>query len=215
MNSEVKSDKWLQRALYLSVFTIGYNLVEGGVSTWFGASDETLALFGFGADSFVEVLSGIGILHMVMRMKRSPVTSHDRFERVALRITGIAFYLLTFGLIIGAALSVVSAATPHTTLPGIIISVLSILIMYALYKSKLRAGQELDSPAIVSDARCTLTCFYLSFILLASSLLYHLFKLPYIDALGSLGIAWYAFKEGREAFEKARSGNMTCSDDCC
>ena len=52
-------------ALGLSVFTIVYNVVEGLVSTWLGFRDETLALFGFGIDSFIEVISGVGIAVMV------------------------------------------------------------------------------------------------------------------------------------------------------
>ena len=51
--------KLLNKAYILSLITIFYNLVEGGVATFYGAQDETLALFGFGLDSFVEVLSGL------------------------------------------------------------------------------------------------------------------------------------------------------------
>jgi divalent metal cation (Fe/Co/Zn/Cd) transporter len=207
--------KHLQVALILSLITIGYNSLEGLVSTFFGASDETLALFGFGVDSFVEVLSGLGIAHMVMRMKKNPVGERDRFEKTALQITGSAFYVLTAGLVIGAGLAIFSGAAPETTRAGIIISVISIATMYFLYKAKLKVGKVLDSAPIISDANCTKTCFYLSFILLGSSVLYEAFSIPYVDALGSLGIAWYAFKEGKEAFEKANSGNLGCSDDCC
>lgn len=205
----------LNLAWYLAIFTIVYNLAEGIISTAFGASDETLALLGFGVDSFVEVLSGIGIAHMIFRMRRHPVERRDEFEVNALRITGTAFYILVVGLLIGASLSIYYVAEPETTRVGIIISVVSILTMYFLYKAKLKAGKELDSEPIISDANCTKTCFYLSFILLGSSIIYELFQIPYIDALGSLGIAWYAFKEGREAFEKARTKNLSCSDDCC
>lgn len=210
-----KYQKHLRVALILSLITIGYNALEGLVSTFFGASDETLALFGFGVDSFVEVLSGLGIAHMVMRMQKNPVAERDRFEKTALQITGTAFYLLTAGLVIGAGLAIFSQAEPETTKVGIIISVISIATMYFLYREKLKVGKALDSAPIISDANCTKTCFYLSFILLGSSVLYELFSIPYVDALGSLGIAWYAFKEGEEAFEKAKSGNLRCSDDCC
>ena len=48
-------------AYLLAIITIGYNIVEGIVSVFFGLDDETIALFGFGLDSFVEVISGIGI----------------------------------------------------------------------------------------------------------------------------------------------------------
>ena len=208
-------NKRLHYALVLSFITIGYNLLEGIVSTFYGASDETLALFGFGLDSFVEVLSGIGIAHMIYRMKRNPVVERDSFEITALKVTGTALYILTAGLVIGAILAVINKSEPDTTLAGIIIAVLSILTMYFLYREKIKVGQQLDSQPIISDAKCTKTCFYLSFILLASSLLYELWQIPYVDALGSLGIAWYAWKEGREAFENARSKSLSCSSDCC
>lgn len=206
--------KRLHYALILSYITIGYNAVEGVVSTFFGASDETLALFGFGLDSFVEVLSGIGIAHMIYRMRRNPVNERDGFEIRALKITGTAFYILAVGLIVGAVLAMINKAEPETTLIGIIIAVLSILTMYFLYREKIKVGEQLDSQPIISDAKCTKTCFYLSFILLTSSLLYELWQIPYVDALGSLGIAWYAWKEGKEAFENAKSKSLSCSSNC-
>ena len=215
MNDNNENKKLLDLAFNLSLITIIYNLVEGGVSTFYGSEDETLALFGFGVDSFVEVISGLGIAHMVWRMRRSSVESRDKFERTALIITGSAFYLLVVGLIIGAALNIYAGAKPHTTKVGIIIAVISIATMYFLYKAKIKVGKRLNSAPIISDAHCTKTCFYLSFILLGSALIYEIFKVPYVDALGSMGIAWYAFTEGREAFEKARTNAMSCSDDCC
>ena len=214
LNDE-KLKKRLNYAFILSFITIGYNLIEGMVSTFFGASDDTLALFGFGLDSFVEVLSGVGIAHMIYRMRRNPVTERDVFEIRALKITGTALYLLTAGLIIGAVLAVMSQSEPDTTLMGIIIAGLSILTMYFLYREKIKVGKQLDSQPIISDAKCTKTCFYLSFILLTSSLLYELWQIPYVDALGSLGIAWYAWKEGKEAFEDAKSKSLSSNSDCC
>ncbi len=201
----------LRRAQWLAVITIAYNVVEGLVSMYFGYADETLALFGFGADSFVEVISGLGILHMILRMKRAPVMRRDDFERTALRVTGVSFYLLTAGLLTGVVLSVVQGAAPETTIVGVIISSLSILTMWALMRAKLQVGRALHSDAIIADANCTRTCFYLSIILLASSGLYELFGIAWFDLLGSLGIAYFAFTEGREAFEKARSETLACS----
>lgn len=210
-----KYKKRLQYALILSYITIGYNLIEGGVSTFFGASDETLALFGFGLDSFVEVLSGVGIAHMIYRMKRHPVVERDSFEVTALKVTGTALYILAAGLVVGAVLAMINRSEPETTLAGIIVAVISILTMYFLYREKMKVGEKLDSQPIISDAKCTKTCFYLSFILLASSVLYELWQIPYIDALGSIGIAWYAWKEGKEAFDNARTKSLSCSSDCC
>ncbi len=210
MNSLIK------KAFTLSLITIFYNLAEGLISVYFGNADETLALLGFGVDSFVEVISGIGIAHMILRMKYSKVQTRDEFEKTALKITGSVFYLLTAGLIAGSVLNIIHNVKPSSTFPGIIIAVISIATMYWLMTSKLKVGKELNSDAIIADANCTKTCFYLSFILLASSGLYEVFGIAYFDILGSLGIAYFAFKEGREAFEKVKSGNLMCNceDNC-
>lgn len=210
-----QNKKLLSTAFTLSLVTIIYNILESVVSLFFGTQDQALTLSGFGADSFVEVLSGLGIAHMISRMKKSPVTQNDRFENRALKITGTAFYILTASLVVLAGMAIYTRSKPTTTTAGIIISLVSIASMYFLYRAKLNVGQKLHSAPIISDANCTKTCFYLSFILLASSLFYEFFKIPYIDAAGSLGIAWYAFSEGREAFEKAQNKSMSCSDDCC
>ena len=207
--------KALRVALYLAIATIVYNIAEGLISVWFGLSDETLSLLGFGIDSFVEVISGAGILHMVYKLRSTGEESQDAFERNALRITGFSFILLTAGLVFGSVINIITGARPETTVPGIIISIVSILTMYFLMKAKVNIGRKLNSDAIVADAMCTRTCFYLSIILLLSSLLYEIFKISYIDIAGSLLIAYFAFREGLEAFEKA-AGKKTCScaDNC-
>ena len=209
-------EKLITTVLVLSIITIVYNVAEGLVSVFFGLADETLALLGFGVDSFVEVLSGIGILHMIVRIKKAginDVSSWDKFERRALKITGTAFYILVAGLVSGTVINIIKGVKPETTMAGIIISLLSILTMYILMRWKLKVGKKLHSDAIIADANCTKTCFYLSFVLLASSGLYELFGIAWFDVAGSPGIAWFAFSEGRESFEKAKSSEMSCS--CC
>ncbi len=203
--------KLINTALVLSIITIVYNIAEGVVSIFFGLSDQTLALFGFGVDSFVEVISGIGIFHMIIRIKNSSPENRDQFESTALRITGFGFYILTAGLITGSIINIVNDNKPLTTLPGILISIISILAMYFLMKSKLKVGKELNSDAIIEDAHCTKTCFNLSIILLVSSLLYKFTAIGYFDILGSLGIAYYSFREGKESLEKAKDNELKCS----
>lgn len=205
-------NKNLKIALVLSIITVIYNVIEGIVSVYFGMDDETLSLLGFGLDSFVEVISGIGIIHMVLRMRHTNVKSHDQFERQALRITGTSFFILAIGLVAASVINIINQSKPETTIVGLIVSILSILTMYFLMSAKLKIGKKLDSAAIISDANCTRTCLYLSVILLASSGLYEIFKIGYIDILGSLGIAWFAFKEGREAFQKVKENRLAC---CC
>jgi divalent metal cation (Fe/Co/Zn/Cd) transporter len=199
-----------QLTFVLAIFTIIYNIIEGFISIYFGYEDESLTLFGFGADSFIEVISGLGIAHMVLRIKLNPNSNRDNFEKTALRITGFSFYVLAIGLVGTSIYNIWTAHKPETTFWGVIISVVSIVIMWALIIAKKKIGKELDSDAILADAECTKVCIYMSIILLISSGIYELTNLAYIDSIGTLGLAYYSLKEGKECFEKAKH-NKYCS----
>jgi divalent metal cation (Fe/Co/Zn/Cd) transporter len=198
-----------KNAYYLSFFTIFYNIAEGLISMILGFKDETLTLFGFGADSFIEVMSGIGIALMILRIKQNPASSKNEFEIKALKITGTAFYILSIGLIVGIIINIINNHKPETTLWGIIISIISIMVMVWLMKAKKGVGIKLDSEPIISDSNCTKVCVYMSIVLLASSLIYELTGFAYADAIGAAGLIYFSISEGKEAFEKAKG------KDCC
>ncbi|WP_439881982.1 cation transporter [Pontibacter sp. MBLB2868] len=200
-------------AFWLALFTIAYNTIEGLVSTYLGYEDESLSLFGFGADSFIEVISGIGIAHMVLRIQKNDNSTRDSFERTALKITGFAFYTLVAGLTFTSIFNIWTGHKPETTFWGVVISVISIAVMWALVYGKVHVGKKLHSDAILADAGCTRVCIYMSVILLIASGIYELTGLAYIDSIGTLGIAYFAFREGRECFEKANSDAL-CSSNC-
>jgi divalent metal cation (Fe/Co/Zn/Cd) transporter len=201
-----------QIAFLLSLFTIAANILEGLVSMGFGARDETLALFGFGVDSFIEVISAAGIAWMILRIWRNPSSPRSRFEVTALRITGAAFYLLAAGLVLGAAVNIVAGRRPETTVWGMVISLISLSVMIGLFRTKRSVGGRLHSAPILADAKCTLVCIYMSIVLLVSSLLFALTGLGFLDSLGALGLAWFSFGEGREFLDKARGRERACEE---
>lgn len=208
---EPSTSRLYQQAKWLALITIYYNLLEGAISVFFGFQDETLSLFGFGLDSFVEVISGIGVWHMIHRLRQSADKKPDRFEQRALKTTGTAFYLLAAGLMATSLYNFYSGHHPETTFWGIVISLISIGTMWALIHFKVKVGTALKSQAILADAGCTRACLILSGVLLASSLIYEMTGFGGVDALGSIFIAWLSYREGREAFEKA--GGIECH--CC
>ena len=210
-----KEKESLYRWAYaLALITIFYNILEGLVSVYFGMEDKTLALFGFGLDSFVEVISGVGIWHMVKRIRKNHDANPGQFERQALKITGTAFYMLSIGLIATALINTYQGYKPETTFWGIVISLISIVTMWLLIHYKLKVGNQLDSQAIVADANCTKTCLYLSIILLFSSAGYELTGIGGIDSLGAMFIAGLSLKEGRESFQKAKGLSCSCREKC-
>ncbi len=205
-------ERYFRVALYLGFFTVLYNLLEGLVSIYFGVQDETLTLFGFGMDSFIEVLSGTGIIAMILRIQRNPGTPRSAFEQTALRVTGTSFYLLAVSLFATAIYNLVTQHKPETTLPGVIIALISIASMWALVAAKRKVGRALHSAPILADANCTLVCIYMSLVLLAASLIYQLTGFGFVDSLGALGLIFLSAREGRESFEKARGMKCECED---
>lgn len=202
--------KFYRQAYGLSLFTIFYNIAEGVVSMILGYADETLSLFGFGADSFIEVISGIGIAVMILRIKNNPASPKGSFEKTALKITGTAFYLLSAGLLAGIVLNLITRHKPETTLWGVVISLVSIAVMVWLMNAKRRIGKKLNSEPIIADANCTKICVYMSLVLLVSSLVYELTGFAYADAIGAAGLIYFSVSEGREAFEKVKGKECTC-----
>ena len=214
--NSVENRKQLYKLAFgLALFTIIYNVAEGLVSTWLGYEDESLALFGFGIDSFIEVISGLGIAHMIVRIQTKPDTNHDGFERTALRITGFSLYALTAGLVLSGIYNIATNHKPETTFWGIVISLISIAVMWMLIWGKIKVGKRLNSEAILADAECTRVCIYMSVVLLISSGIYELTGFAYIDSIGSLGLSYFAFKEAKECFEKAKNNTLcSCGHGC-
>jgi divalent metal cation (Fe/Co/Zn/Cd) transporter len=200
-------------ASVLALITIFYNIVEGLVSVFFGLEDESMSLFGFGLDSFVEVVSGIGIWHMIRRIRRNGGENPDQFEKRALKITGSAFYILTAGLAITSIVDLSRGHKPESTFWGIVVSIVSIFSMWALIRAKVKVGKELNSQAILADAACTRACLRLSVVLLAASAGYRLTGIGGLDSIGALVIGALCFREGKEAFGKARAGSFACTCD--
>lgn len=201
-----------EKAYLLSLFTIFYNIIEGIVSMLLGYEDETLTLFGFGADSFIEVISGIGVAIMILRMRQNPESPKSEFEISALKITGSAFYLLSAGLLAGIVLNIINHHKPETTFWGVIISLVSIVVMVWLMLAKKTIGKKLNSEPIIADGNCTKICVYMSVVLLASSLIYEFTGFAYADVIGAAGLVYLSVSEGKEAFEKAKGKSCTCCD---
>ncbi|PCI96555.1 MAG: hypothetical protein COB15_09895 [Flavobacteriales bacterium] len=199
-----KKNKLFNWILILSVLTIVYNIIEGLVAISFGIKDETLTLFGFGADSFVETVSAIGVTQMIIRIKKNPQSDKGEFETLALKITAWCFYVLALILTVSAIYNVAEGNQPSSAIAGVVISSISIIAMWVLIRAKISLGTKLNSPAIIADAKCNQICMYMSLILLATTGLWWLWKIPYIDAIGAAGIVYFSIKEGKEAFNKAK-----------
>jgi divalent metal cation (Fe/Co/Zn/Cd) transporter len=121
--------------------------------------------------------------------------------------------LLAAGLALTAIYNVFTGHKPETTLPGMIISLVSIAMMWGLVSAKRKVGRALNSAPILADANCTLVCIYMSLVLLAASLIYQFTGFGFVDSLGAIGLIYFSINEGKESFEKAKGMECDCEEE--
>lgn len=193
-------DRLERRAWRLSLFTVLYNLLEGVVAVVAGAGAGSAALVGFGADSFVESLSG-GV--MLWRFGRSHEDT-EGVERRAARLVGYTFFVLAAYVAYDAARSLLLGERPEVSAVGIGLAVLSLAVMPALYVVKRRTADCLNSASFRADSKQTLACTMLSLALLAGLGVHAVFGIWQADAVIGLLIAGVLVREGREAVREGR-----------
>jgi divalent metal cation (Fe/Co/Zn/Cd) transporter len=201
----VTRNRDLQHGIALEYLTIAWNLIEGLVAVTSGAISGSIALMGFGVDSFIETSSG-GILLWRLRAER---TGHDseRAERTALRLVGISFLLLAAYVAFDSVKSLAKREAPERTLAGIIIAALSLIVMPWLAHTKRKTAGRLRSAALHADSRQTSLCMYLSAIVLGGLLLNALLGWWWADSIAALCMVPIIANEGREALK-----GKTCPD---
>ncbi len=203
---------WERRAWALAWFTVLWNLLEGGVSIGFGAADDSVALWGFGADSLIEVASAVVVMARLRQGFKAAATETER--KATLAIGGL-FVALALVVMVGAVLQLASGKHPPTTMPGLVISVLSLSFMTFLWRAKQRAASALDSAALRSDAACSLACIQLSLVLFAGSLLFLLSpRFWWVDATAAILLALLIGREGLLGIRAARDPHFTGGCGC-
>jgi divalent metal cation (Fe/Co/Zn/Cd) transporter len=178
----------------LEYFTLGWNMTEAAVAIGAGLFAGSIALIGFGIDSLMESLSG-GILLWRLQWTK---TDESR-ERLAHRLVGISFFFLAVYVAFEAGKSLLRHEEPETSVVGIILSIVSLIVMPLLARAKRRVAAKIDSRALYADSRQTDICAYLSAILLGGLLLNALFGCWWADPVAALCMVPLIFHEGMEA----------------
>jgi divalent metal cation (Fe/Co/Zn/Cd) transporter len=195
-----------RRALRLEYVTIGWNVVEGIIAIGAGIVAGSVALIGFGADSGIEVISAIGLAWRLRRAgPTATVEEEGQAERRALYVVAATFFLLGAYIAYEAGGSLLQGDGPETSVVGLVLSLLSLVVMPALAYAKQRTGRELGSQALLADAMETWVCAWLSFALLAGVGLNAAVGWWWADAAGALAMlpiilwqGWGALGEARE-----------------
>ena len=175
-----------------------------------GASAGSIALVGFGIDSFIEVTSG-GVL--LWRMSGdADVRRRERREKLSLRIVGVCFLALATYVGYESISDLISRQSPEHSIPGIVLACVSLVVMPILSRAKKKVGNALNSAAMYADAKQTEFCTYLSAILLVGLLANALFGLWWADPVAALIMVPIITKEGI-AGSRGQACNNCCSGE--
>jgi len=195
-----------KKALKLSYFTVGYNIFEGLISIGAGIIASSIALAGFGIDSFIESLSG-GI--MIWRFSISKSLSRKQEEKIeekAVKLIGYTFFIFGLYVLYESVSKLYFHEKPGPSLIGIIIALVSCIVMPLLFYMKYQTGKALNSKALIADSKETLACVFLSFSLLVGLSLNYLFGIWWADPAVGLIIVFFLFREGKEALAGDNDG---------
>lgn len=193
-----------KRALLLSYFTVGYNIIEGLISIGTGLTTGSVALVSFGADSFIESLSGSVMIWRFRKHETLTKEDEENIERKAIRFVAYTFFILSAYVLFEAGKSLYFREAPEPTLVGIIITIASIIIMPALAYFKNQTGKKLNSKSLIADSKQTVVCVVMSITVLVGLLLNYLFGLWWAYPIAGFIIGLYLLKEGYTTLQEEK-----------
>ena len=196
----------VRKAFQLEYVTVGWMVIEAGVAISAGIAARSITLLAFGVDSLIELVSALVLIwRLTVELRRGQAFAEEA-ERKASRIGGALLFALAAYVVAAAGWSLWTREGQEFSLAGLLVSVAAIPIMWVLSHSKLRLADALESRALRADAMESITCGWLSFVVVVGLAVEGLIGAWWVDAVTSLGIVWFLVKEAREAWS---------GEDCC
>ena len=185
-----------KKAFILSVFTVCYNIVEGIVSVLAGVLSNSIALTGFGIDSFIESISGAVMIWRFKKLDKINEEEEERIEKIAQRLVAVSFFILSAYILYESITKLYLKEVTEPSIPGLIIIIMSIIIMPVLFYLKYRTGILLGSKSLVADSKETLACLFLSVAVFLGIMLNFFYGFWQADPIIAIIIAIYLVVEG-------------------
>jgi divalent metal cation (Fe/Co/Zn/Cd) transporter len=206
----------VRHAILLTYITIGWMMIEGASALLLGWVSKSLLLEAFGIDSVVELLSA-GVLLWRLKVEAGGHADEERIEAVerkASKWMGAMLYVLAVYILANSAYGLFLAhrvTNTHESVWGIVIGLVAKIGMPILAGYKLKVAVRLNSRAIRADAMESITCGYLSIVLMIGLAATRIFGWWWLDSVAAVGLIPLLLKEGRAAIQ----GRSCCADSTC
>lgn len=193
-----------KRALLSEYFTVSWNILEGLVAIAAGVIAGSIALIGFGLDSYIEIASGVVLIWRLRKHGFSDEEEEGIAEKRAILFVGVTFFFLAAYVVYESGKKLLFQERPEESLVGIILAIVSLIVMPLLAAYKKKIASEINSRALRADALETLACSYLSLTLLLGLGANYLFGWWWADPVAALTMVYFLVKEGWEAIREDR-----------
>ena len=190
-----------REAFRLEYVTLAWMVIEAAVAIGAGVAARSITLLAFGIDSLIELASAVVLIWRLTVELRHGQSFAETAERTASRIGGALLFALAVYVVLAAGWNLWTRQGQDFSWPGLSISLAAIPIMWFLSRRKLRLAEALGSNALRVDAIESITCGWLSFVVVIGLFAQLLFGAWWIDAVSSPAIVWLLVKEGREAWK--------------
>ena len=192
-------ERWRRLGLWLVAATMGYNIVEGVIALWSGLRAGSIALIGFGLDSYIEcAAAGALFWRLAVEARGADPEAIEQSERMVHRFVGLTFILLAIYVGLQAGWMLWRGKPAEESLVGLVLAGASLLIMPLVAWGKLKAAQKIESAALRAEAKETLACAYLSFTLLLGLIANAAAGWWWADPIAALLMTPWLVKEGME-----------------
>lgn len=194
----------LRFALLLTYITLGWMTIEGAASLVLGWASKSLLLEAFGIDSVIELFSAAVLLRR-LRVESSGTATLEYVnlvERRAARLIGYSLYALIIYVVLnsGYGLFIAKRITDtHESVWGILIGLVAKIGMPILAAYKLKVAARLNSRALRVDAVESITCGYLSIVLIIGLAATWLVNWWWLDSVAALALIPFLVKEAAAA----------------
>jgi divalent metal cation (Fe/Co/Zn/Cd) transporter len=189
----------LRRAAWLAGASISWNIFEGIAAVAAGVLAGSVALTGFGIDSFVETTSAVVVAWRLRAELHGGSAGIEQTERRAAKIAGALLLMLAAYIVIDAGRRLLGfGAEAEESLFGIIVTAISLTVMPVLGFFKLKTARALGSRALRADAYETITCAWLSLTTLSGLVLNAAVGWWWADPIAALALVPLIVREGIE-----------------
>lgn len=192
-----------RKGLYLTIFLVGYNILEAVASLVFGIMAGSIALTGFGLDSIVEVFSNSIVIWHMSRHNKITAEAEEEQERRIVKAIAITFFILAAYILYESVTKLLFAEIPNPSLPGIVIAILSVIVMPTIAFQTRKIGRQTGNKALVADSSETIACTLLSVALLLGLGANYLFGFWQADPIVGFIIVMFLVREGWENWSES------------